>query len=279
MRSILFCWILITLVSATLIHGQTNNPIDENLFRNLEFRSIGPAIMGGRIDHFAVVENKSKIIYAGTASGGVFKTVNNGTTWEPVFDNEAVASIGDIAVSQSDPNIVWLGTGEPNNRQSSSWGDGVYKSTDAGKTWTNVGLKDTRHIGRLVIDPRDPNTVYVAAVGHLWGANKERGLFKTTDGGKTWKNTLAINEDTGCIDLVMDAHDNQTLYAATYERRRTAFGFNGGGPHSGIYKTTDGGANWTKLSGGLPATGDIGRIGLAVAHNNSKILYAVIELA
>src|SRR6267154_2386460 len=172
MRRILFFSIIISLVSSTFLNGQTKNQIDESIFRNLEFRSIGPAIMGGRIDRFAVVENKSKIIYAGTASGGVFKTVNNGTTWEPVFDNEGVSSVGDIAVSQSDPNIVWVGTGEPNNRQSSSWGDGVYKSTDAGKTWTNVGLKDTRHIGRMITDPRDANILYVAAVGHLWGPNK-----------------------------------------------------------------------------------------------------------
>jgi len=279
MRKIISIIALSLCLPPSFLNAQTTGSIDEGIFRNFAFRSIGPAIMGGRIDRFAVVENKTKIIYAGTASGGVFKTVNNGVTWDPVFDNEGVSSVGDIAVSQSDPNIVWVGTGEPNNRQSSSWGDGVYKSTDAGKTWANVGLKDTRHIGRLVIDPKDANTVYVGAAGHLWGPNKERGVFKTTDGGKTWKNALFINEDTGCIDLVMDAHDNQTLYAAAYERRRTAFGFNGGGPHSGIYKTTDGGANWTKLAGGLPASGDIGRIGLAIAHNNSKIVFATIESA
>src|SRR5216684_6651821 len=182
--------------------------------KNLEFREIGPATMGGRIDDFAVAESNPSIVYVGTASGGVWKTTNNGTTWEPLFDKESVSTIGDIAIAPSDPSIVWVGTGEPNNRQSSSWGDGIYRSLDGGKTWANMGLRDTRHIGRVVIDSRDPNIVYVAALGHLWGPNKERGVFKTTDGGKTWSNVLFINEDTGVIDLVMDPQSPMTLYAA-----------------------------------------------------------------
>src|SRR5579864_8270428 len=174
------------------------NPMDK--FKALEFRDIGPAVMGGRIDDFAVVESNPNIIFVGAASGGVWKTTNNGTTWEPVFDKEGVSTIGDIAIAPSDSSIVWVGTGEPNNRQSSSWGDGIYKSMDAGKTWTHMGLKETHHIGRVIVHPTNPNIVYVAALGHLWGPNKERGVFKTTDGGSTWTQSLYINDDTGVSD-------------------------------------------------------------------------------
>src|SRR5881396_2149440 len=170
----------------------------------LKFREIGPAVMGGRIDDFAVVESDPDIVYVATASGGVMKTINGGTTWEPVFDNETSSTIGAIAVAPSDPSIVWVGTGESNNRQSSSWGNGVYKSTDAGKTWQHVGLADSHHIGRIVIHPTDPNVVWVAAAGHLWGPSKERGVYKTTDGGRTWSNVLFVNEDTGVNDIAMD---------------------------------------------------------------------------
>ena len=165
-----------------------------------------------------------------TASGGIFKTVNAGVTWEPIFDDQPNSTIGDIALAPSDPSILWVGTGEPNNRQSSSWGNGVYKSMDAGKTWTHMGLKDTHHIGRVVIHPTDPNIVYVAALGHLWGPNKERGVFKTTDGGATWTQSLYINDDTGVSDIAIDPQSPNTLYAAAYQRRRTVFGYNGGGP-------------------------------------------------
>ncbi|HEX2714472.1 MAG TPA: hypothetical protein VHM88_19945, partial [Candidatus Acidoferrales bacterium] len=231
--------------------------------KNLQWREIGPAIMGGRIDDFAVVESNPDIVYVGAASGGVWKTTSGGTTWEPVFDNEVVSTIGDVTVAPSDPAIVWVGSGEPNNRQSSSWGNGVYKSTDAGKTWANMGLKDSHHIGRIVIHPSNPNVVYVAALGHLWGPNKERGVYKTTDGGKTWAQSLYVNEDTGVADIAMDPQSPDTLYAAAYERRRTAYGFNGGGPGGAIYKSTDGGTTWRKLTKGLPYAegGDVGRIG------------------
>jgi len=249
--------------------------------KNLQWREIGPAIMGGRIDDFAVVESNSKIVYVGAASGGVWKTTNDGTTWEPIFDNETVSTIGALAVAPSDPSIVWVGTGEANNRQSSSWGNGVYKSTDAGKTWTHVGLADSHHIGRIAIHPTNPSVVYVAALGHLWGPNKERGVYKTTDGGKTWTQSLSINEDTGVSDIAMDPESPDTLYAAAYERRRTAFGYNGGGPGGGIYKTTDGGATWKKLTKGLPyaSSGDVGRIGLAIYRRNPNVVYALIEQA
>ncbi|MBZ5537573.1 MAG: hypothetical protein LAO31_16575 [Acidobacteriia bacterium] len=251
--------------------------LDASFYKNLKPRSIGPAIMGGRIDDFAVVENNPSIVYVATASGGILKTVNNGTTWEPIFDNEAVSTIGDIAICPSDPSILYVGTGEANNRQSSSWGNGVYRTMDAGKTWSHVGLKETKAIGRVVINPQDPNTVYVAATGNLWGANKERGVFKTTDGGKTWTQSLFVNEDTGAIDLAMDPQSPNTLYAAMYQRRRTVFGFNGGGPGSGLYKTVDGGATWTKLTKGLPSEGDIGRIGIGIYRFNPNIVYALFE--
>ncbi|UCC41197.1 MAG: hypothetical protein JSV96_07170 [Candidatus Aminicenantes bacterium] len=250
--------------------------LTEAVLDGLKWRCIGPANMGGRIDDFAVVESSPHIIYAGTASGGVWKTTNNGVTWEPIFDDQPTSTIGDVTVSPSDPDIVWVGTGEPNNRQSSSWGNGVYKSTDGGKTWKNMGLKDTHHIGRLVIHPANPDIVYVAALGHLWGPNKERGLFKTADGGKTWVNTKFIDENTGFVDVAMDHENPNTLYAAAYQRRRRGWGFNGGGPGSGLFKTTDGGETWIRLTSGLPA-GDTGRIGIDIFRSNPSIVYAVIE--
>lgn len=254
--------------------NQSNDP----LLKPFRWRSIGPASMGGRIDDIAVVESNPYIIYLGFATSGVWKTTNNGTTWEPIFDTYSTSSIGDIAVCQSDPNIVWVGTGEPNNRQSSTFGDGIYKSTDAGKTFTNVGLKETQTIARIVIDPKDPNTVYVAALGHLFAANRERGVFKTTDGGKTWSNAKFIDEDTGFTDIVIDPADNKTLYAASYQRRRTPWGFNGGGPGSGIWKSIDAGKTWTRLEGGGLPTGTVGRIGLDVSRSNPRVVYAQIEV-
>jgi photosystem II stability/assembly factor-like uncharacterized protein len=233
--------------------------------------------MGGRIDDIAAVESNPYIIYVGFATGGVWKTVNNGTTWEPIFDVYPTNSIGDIAIFQADPNIVWIGTGEPNNRQSSSFGDGIYRSIDGGKTFTNVGLMETQTIARIVLDPKDANVAYVAALGHLFGPNPERGVYKTVDGGKSWTLAKFINEDTGFTDIVMDPTDSRVLYAASYQRRRTSWGFNGGGPGSGIWKSTDAGKTWTRLTGnGLPS-GDLGRIGLDVSHSNPNVVYALIE--
>ena len=256
------------------------NQSDDPLLKTFRWRSIGPASMGGRIDDIEAVESNPSIFYVGFATGGLWKTTNNGTTFTPIFDTYPVSSIGDIAIAPSNPNIVYVGTGEPNNRQSSSFGNGMYKSTDAGKTFKQIGLADTQSIARVVVHPRNPDVVYVAAVGHLFGPNEERGLYKTTDGGKTWTKSKFIDADTGFIDVVMDPSNSETLYAASYQRRRTPWGFNGGGPNSAIWKTTNGGRSWTRLAGsGLPDGGGIiGRIGLAVSRSNPRIVYAQIEV-
>jgi photosystem II stability/assembly factor-like uncharacterized protein len=235
--------------------------------------------MGGRVDDIAVVENDPRVFYVGFATGGLWKTVNAGTTFHPVFDTYGTASIGSVAVSQSDPQLVWVGTGEANNRQSSSFGDGVYKSTDGGETFTHMGLRETESIHRVILHPTDPDIVYVAAVGHLFEPNPERGVFRTTDGGRTWEHVLAVDEDTGATDLVIHPADPNVLFAATYQRRRTRWGFNGGGPGSGIWRSDDGGDSWTRLEGnGLPA-GTMGRIGLDIARSNPDVIYALIEVA
>ena len=261
--------------------AQSTAGVDPALLGSLRWRSIGPANTGGRIDDFAVarVPGQPDAIYVATASGGVFKSTNQGTSWAPIFDNvDAMMSIGDISVAPSNPSVVWVGTGEANNRQSSSWGDGVYKSVDAGRTWRLCGLADTHHIGRIVIHPSNPDVVYVAAGGHLWGPNSERGVFKTTDGGQTWSNVLFVDDNTGATDLVMDPQDPQTLFAAMYQRQRKAWGFNGGGPGSGIFRSRDGGATWTPLANGLPQ-GDKGRIGLDIFHGDPRVIFAVVEAA
>lgn len=255
------------------------NPATDPILKPFVWRSIGPANMGGRVDDIAVAENDASVIYVGFATGGLWKSTNNGTTWAPIFDNYPVSSIGDIGLSPSNPDIIYVGTGEPNNRQSSSFGAGVYKSEDGGKTFKPVGLENTQSIARIVIHPRDPNIVYVAVVGHLFGPNPERGVFKSTDGGKTWTNTNFIDNDTGFTDVVMDPGNPNVLYAASYQRRRVPWGFNGGGPGSAIWKTTNAGKTWTKLTGnGLPTNPIIGRIGLDVARSRPQTIYASIEV-
>jgi photosystem II stability/assembly factor-like uncharacterized protein len=242
----------------------------------LEWREVGPTIMGGRVSDLAVVESDPSVFYVGTATGGIWKTENAGITFAPVFEDEATSSIGDVTVAPSNPNVVWVGTGEPQNRQSSPWGNGVYRSTDAGRSWTLLGLENTDHISRIQVHPRDPDIAYVAAVGRLWGPNRERGVYKTTDGGWTWEQVLFVDENTGAIDLAMDPNDPQTLFVAMYQRRRRAWGFNGGGPGSGIYRTTDGGGSWIELTEGLPS-GDKGRIGLDIYRRDGNLVCAVVE--
>jgi len=254
------------------------NQTDDPILKEFVWRSIGPSNMSGRIDDIEAVVNDPSTIYLGFATGGIWKSTNMGTTWTPIFDTYPVASIGDIAIAPSNPDIIYVGSGESNNRQSTTRGDGVYKSTDGGETFVNVGLEDTHHISRVLVDPNDPDVAYVAAMGHLWGPNNERGLFKTTDGGLSWTNTNLIDENTGFTDVVMDPRNSQVLYAASYQRQRTSWGFNGGGPGSGIWKTTDGAGSWTRLEGsGLPG-GEFGRIGLALSRSDPDIVYAQIEV-
>ena len=248
----------------------------ETAISHLEYRGIGPALMGGRIADLAVVESKPQIFYIATGTGGVWKTVNHGTSWTPLFDDQPTSSIGDVTLDQSNPNLVWVGTGEPQNRQSSGWGNGVYKSTDAGNTWRHMGLEGTKHVGRILIHPRNPDVVYVAAVGDLWGPNEERGVFRSKDGGETWEKVLYIDEHTGAIDLAMDPGDPNTIFAAMYQRQRTGWGFNGGGPGSGLYRTFDGGDSWTELTEGLPE-GDKGRIGVDVFRRDGNVVYSLVE--
>jgi len=254
----------------------TGAPATASPFDALHFRQIGPASMSGRVADLAVYEANPALYYVGTAHGGVWKTTNNGTTFEAQFQNQGLMSIGDVTISQSNPDLVWIGTGESNNRQSTSWGDGVYKSTDGGKTYTHMGLRASRHINRIVIDPRDNDVVLVAATGSLWGPGGDRGLYKTIDGGRTWKQVLKVDDDTGANDLVMDPSNNQVLWASMYQRRRTACCMNGGGPGSGIWKSADGGETWTKLNGGV-LDGLLGRIALDVYRKRPNILYALIE--
>ncbi|MFH1765929.1 MAG: hypothetical protein ABIF09_17215 [Gemmatimonadota bacterium] len=254
------------------------NQTDDPILRDFVWRSIGPANMSGRIDDIEAVVGDPSTIYLGLATGGIWKSTNMGTTWTPIFDSYPVSSIGDIAIAPSNPDIIYVGSGESNNRQSTTRGDGVYRSTDGGKTFVKVGLDYTNHISRVLVDPVNPEVAYVAAMGHLWGPNDERGLFKTTDGGRSWTNTNFIDEYTGFTDVVMDPRNNQVLYAASYQRQRTAWGFNGGGPGSGIWKSTDAGDNWTRLEGnGLPE-GEFGRIGLALFQANPDIVFAQIEV-
>jgi photosystem II stability/assembly factor-like uncharacterized protein len=253
---------------------------DPGMLDVLAARPLGPANMGGRVVDVAVVEGRPATMYVASASGGLWKTVNNGTTWTPVFEHEATAALGAVAVAPSNPDVVWVGTGEANARNSVSWGDGVYKSTDGGKTWTNTGLRESAHVGRIVIHPRNPDVVYVAALGRLWGPNRERGLYKTVDGGKTWRQVKSLGEETGFVDLALDPNDPDTLYAAGYHVRRGPFA--GGnpaemwGPEAGLYRTADGGENWVRLSAGLP-TRPLGRCGLAVARKDPRVVYAVVQ--
>ncbi len=246
----------------------------------LSLREIGPASMGGRVVDLAVDERNPSKFYVATASGGLWKTVNNGTTFTPQFQNEVVMSIGDIAIDPMNSDHIWIGTGEANNRNSTSWGNGVYYSADGGKTWKHKGLDKTRHIGRIVVDPEDPRRVFVAACGDLWAPNAERGLYRSLDAGETWELVLAVDDKTGATDVILDPEDPSIVYAAMYERQRDAFDGNHPlkrwGPGSGIYKSVDGGTKWKKLSKGLP-TVQIGRVSFDIYRKDPSHIYALIE--
>ncbi|MCK4645641.1 MAG: hypothetical protein KAU46_05270 [Candidatus Aminicenantes bacterium] len=250
---------------------------NESIFKNLRWRTVGPKLQGGRIETIACPSGYNSTIYVGAGSGNIWKTVNNGITWDPIFEHESTFAIGDIEVSKSDPNIIWVGTGENLMARSSFAGTGIFKSKDGGKTWSNMGLIDTHHIGRVVIDPKEPDIVYVAALGRQYTFNVERGLFKTTDGGKTWQKSLYINDRVGVVDVVMDPSDSKILYAASWERDRKAWNNVICGEGSGIYKTTDAGCTWKRLTNGFPAGKYIGRIGLDVSSSNPDVIYAVLD--
>jgi len=246
------------------------------LFEKFSWRSLGPAVMGGRTVDIEAVEKQPWVIYAAVGPSGVWKSENAGTTWAPVFYKEATVSVGDISIAQSSPNIIWAGTGEATCRNSVTIGDGIYKSTDGGKTWVHMGLRDTRHISRIIVNRGDPNIVYVAAMGHLWGPNPDRGIYKTTDGGKTWEKILYIDDNTGFADLAVDWSDSQILYAAAYEHRRLPWLYTSGGKGSGLYRSTDGGETWTKLTKDLPG-GIVGRIGVDTSRSAPGVVYALVE--
>ena len=268
----------LTFLALLLTTILTAQQIDFEKLKGMKPRAIGPAGMSGRITAIDVVNDQPHIIYAGAASGGVWKSESGGIDWKPIFDKQAVASIGAIAIQQNNPDVVWVGTGEGNPRNSLNGGYGIYKSLDAGVSWKLMGLEKTRNIHRIIIDKDNPNTVYVAAIGSPWGEHPERGIFKTTDGGKTWTRSLFINNKTGAADLVVDATNPNKLIAAMWEHRRKPWTFNSGGEGSGIFITFDGGENWIKKTDkdGLPK-GKLGRIGIAISPSNPKIVYALVE--
>ncbi|HWX23981.1 MAG TPA: glycosyl hydrolase, partial [Vicinamibacteria bacterium] len=259
--------------------------LEEKSLRAFKARSIGPALMGGRVSDIAFDPENPWTFYVGLATGGLMKTSDNGASFEGVFEKEDVASIGAVAVAPSDAKVVWVGTGEANDRNSSAWGKGVYRSTDGGATWANVGLKDSKAIARILVHPKDPATAFVAVMGDLWGPSSERGLYKTTDSGKTWKAVLVApspyGNRVGCGDVALDPSDPNVLYATLYARRRTPWSFTAGPDATdgkdlgGIFRTKDGGATWNKLGTGLPLA--TGRIGLDVFRKNPKIVYAVVQ--
>ncbi len=270
--------VLLGLSLAPALHGQTPRPLPvAQEFDSLHFRSIGPATMSGRIADLAVYEADPAVYYVGTAHGGVWKTTSNGALFTPLFQDEGLISIGDVTISQRNPDLVWVGAGESNNRQSISWGGGVWKSTDGGTTFRFMGLENSKHINRIIIDPSNEDIVLVAATGPLFGPGGDRGVFKTTDGGRSWRQVLEVDDDTGANALVRAPTDPNTLYASTYQRRRNACCMNGGGPGSGIWKSTDNGDTWTRLTGnGLP-DGPLGRIALDVYRRDANTVYALIE--
>ncbi|HSB08780.1 MAG TPA: hypothetical protein VLM38_04675 [Blastocatellia bacterium] len=268
--------LLIATITPVAVLSAATEPNNATLLANLKWRSIGPANMGGRVTAIEGVAGDPFTFYVGGADGGIFKTTNGGTTFKPIFDNQDVLSIGAITVAPSDPNVIWVGTGEGDPRNTASFGDGVYRSTDAGDTWKHLGLNETERIKRIKVDPRDPDTAYVAALGRAWGPNEERGVFKTTDGGKTWAKTLFIDKDTGCSDIDIDPQNPRILYAGMYSFRRKPWRFDSGGGQTALYKSIDSGTSWKKLVNGLPRT-PMDRIGVAIARSNPLTVYMITE--
>jgi len=274
--------VLLVVSSATTVafgaaaHTKAMAETPRDVFAHLKFRNLGPAIAGGRVAAVAGVPGNPLVYYVGAGGGGVFKTTDGGLNWKPVFEHEVTSSIGAIAVAASDPDMVWVGTGEANIRNDVLPGAGIFLSTDAGKTWKAMGLQDVGQIGRIVIDPRDPNHVVVAVLGHAWDSNTDRGVYVTTDGGKSWRKALYVDDHTGAIDVAMEPGNGQVLFAATWQASRKAWTLDDGGPGSGVWRSTDGGETWKRLHGGLP-TGTVGRIGLAIAPSDPERVYALTE--
>ena len=252
------------------------NKLKTSTFNGMKFRLVGPGVTSGRISDIAVNPNNYSEYYVAVASGGVWKTTNAGISFYPIFDSQASYSIGCVTIDQNNTNTVWVGSGENNSQRSVAYGDGIYKSLDGGKTWKNMGLKNSEHIGKIVIDPKNSDIIYVAAQGPLWGPGGDRGLYKSTDGGATWEQSLKISENTGVTDLVIDPRDPNVLYCASYQRRRHVWTLINGGPEAAVYKTTNAGKSWDKLANGLPG-GDLGRIGLGISPANPDIIFATIE--
>ncbi len=270
---------LLTIVASAQKKQNTTPAVSDSIpfsLGALSFRSIGPALMSGRIYDLAVNPQNSSEYYVAAASGGVWKTVNNGTTYEPIFDGEGSFSIGAVTIDPTNPYTIWVGTGEANNQRSVAYGDGVYKSDDGGKSWKNMGLTKSEHIAGIVVDPKNSNTIYAAAYGPLWSNGGDRGIYKSTDGGATWKESLKVSQYTGFSNIHMDPRNSNVLYAVAHQRQRKVYGFVDGGPESAVYKTTDGGTTWNKLTNGLPG-GEVGRIGLAVSPSNPDVVYAIVE--
>lgn len=267
---------LLLLGIATFAQAGSGNTLLDELTRSIKFRPLGPAVTGGRIIDIEVHPSAPYTIFAASASGGLWKTTNNGTTWKPVFDDKKTISIGDVAIAPSDPKIVWVGTGEHNNQRSAHYGDGVYKSTDGGETWQYMGLPESYRTGRIAIDPKNPNTVYVATMGYLYKPGGQKGVFRTTDGGKTWNQVLkGDNDTTGFIDITIDPKNPRVLYAAAMDRLRRAWNVRESGPGSGLYKTSDGGNHWERVKGGFPE-GDLGRIGVDVCKAKPNVVYTTV---
>lgn len=286
MKKSILIYIIAVLFSFQAIHSQKpkkektedKQALDTINLDGLKWRHIGPSLTSGRISDIAVNPNNPYEYYVASSAGGVWKTINAGVEYTPIFDGEGSSSIGCVTIDPNNSNVIWVGSGENNNQRSVNYGDGVYKSTDAGATWTNMGLKTSEHIGRIIVHPDNSDVVYVAAIGPLWSKGGERGLYKTIDGGNTWKAVLTVDEHTGVNDVVMDPSHPEILYASTFQRRRHVYTYVGGGPGSGLHKSSDGGESWTKLEKGLPKT-EIGRIGLAISPANPEKIYAIVEAA
>jgi len=279
LKTVLSAWLIAFAAAPELALAEepTEPGLNEPTFKGLEWRGIGPALMSGRIADIAVDPEDRSTWYVAVGSGGVWKTVNRGTTWTPVFDGQGAYSIGCVTIDPNNRHVIWVGSGENVSGRHVGYGDGVYRSLDGGATWQNMGLKNSEHIGMIAIDPRDSNVVYVAAQGPLWSSGGDRGLYKTTDGGSTWKLILGGGQYTGVNEVHLDPRNPDVLFAARHQRLRSVAALMNGGPESGIFKSTDGGQTWRELSEGLPEE-DMGKIGLAISPINPDVVYATIEL-